>query len=53
MGLLKSVPLMGDRVKDELTPIGGLPPDLLARRRAAGSGRAAHGPRRSAWRRRP
>ena len=30
MGLLKSVPLMGEHVKDELTPIGGLPPDLLA-----------------------
>ena len=30
MGLLHSVPVMGDRVKDELQPIGGLPPDLLA-----------------------
>jgi oligopeptide/dipeptide ABC transporter ATP-binding protein len=30
MGLLNSVPVMGDRVKDELQPIGGLPPDLLA-----------------------
>jgi oligopeptide/dipeptide ABC transporter ATP-binding protein len=29
MGLLKSVPVLGDRVKDELKPIGGLPPDLL------------------------
>jgi oligopeptide/dipeptide ABC transporter ATP-binding protein len=30
MGLLHSVPVMGDRVKDELQPIGGLPPDLLS-----------------------
>ena len=29
-GLLKSVPAIGDRVKDALIPIGGLPPDLLA-----------------------
>jgi oligopeptide transport system ATP-binding protein len=29
-GLLKSVPAIGDRVKDPLVPIGGLPPDLLA-----------------------
>lgn len=29
MGLLNSVPVLGDRVKDELQPIGGLPPDLL------------------------
>jgi oligopeptide/dipeptide ABC transporter ATP-binding protein len=29
-GLLKSVPAIGDRVKDALVPIGGLPPDLLA-----------------------
>jgi oligopeptide transport system ATP-binding protein len=30
MGLLKSVPAMGARVKEQLHPIGGLPPDLLA-----------------------
>ncbi len=30
MGLLKSVPSLGDNVKETLTPIGGLPPDLLA-----------------------
>jgi oligopeptide/dipeptide ABC transporter ATP-binding protein len=30
MGLLKSVPQMGEHVKDPLQPIGGLPPDLLA-----------------------
>ena len=29
-GLLKSVPSIGDNVKDPLSPIGGLPPDLLA-----------------------
>jgi oligopeptide/dipeptide ABC transporter ATP-binding protein len=29
-GLLRSVPAIGDRVKDALVPIGGLPPDLLA-----------------------
>jgi oligopeptide/dipeptide ABC transporter ATP-binding protein len=29
-GLLRSVPAIGDRVKDPLIPIGGLPPDLLA-----------------------
>ncbi len=29
-GLLRSVPAIGDRVKDPLVPIGGLPPDLLA-----------------------
>ena len=29
-GLLRSVPAIGDRVKDSLVPIGGLPPDLLA-----------------------
>ena len=29
MGLLKSVPVLGSQVKDELHPIGGLPPDLL------------------------
>jgi oligopeptide/dipeptide ABC transporter ATP-binding protein len=29
-GLLKSVPAIGDRVKEPLVPIGGLPPDLLA-----------------------
>ncbi len=28
-GLLRSVPLLGERVKDDLVPIGGLPPDLL------------------------
>jgi oligopeptide transport system ATP-binding protein len=30
IGLLHSVPVMGERVKEELQPIGGLPPDLLA-----------------------
>ncbi|MGH2560434.1 MAG: ABC transporter ATP-binding protein [Thermomicrobiales bacterium] len=30
MGLLRSVPKLGDRVKDPLVPIGGMPPDLLA-----------------------
>jgi oligopeptide transport system ATP-binding protein len=30
MGLLKSVPSIGDNVKEQLHPIGGLPPDLLA-----------------------
>jgi oligopeptide/dipeptide ABC transporter ATP-binding protein len=30
MGLLKSVPTLGTNVKEELQPIGGLPPDLLA-----------------------
>ena len=30
MGLLKSVPSLGDNVKEQLKPIGGLPPDLLA-----------------------
>jgi oligopeptide transport system ATP-binding protein len=30
MGLLKSVPRLGHSVKERLTPIGGLPPDLLA-----------------------
>jgi len=30
MGLLKSVPALGDNVKEKLKPIGGLPPDLLA-----------------------
>jgi oligopeptide/dipeptide ABC transporter ATP-binding protein len=30
MGLLKSVPAIGDNVKEPLHPIGGLPPDLLA-----------------------
>src|SRR6476469_5927088 len=30
MGLLKSVPSIGDNVKEPLHPIGGLPPDLLA-----------------------
>lgn len=29
-GLLKSVPAIGDKVKDPLVPIGGLPPDLLS-----------------------
>ncbi len=29
-GLLRSVPAIGDRVKEPLVPIGGLPPDLLA-----------------------
>ena len=29
MGLMKSVPTLGDNVKEKLTPIGGLPPDLL------------------------
>jgi oligopeptide transport system ATP-binding protein len=29
-GLLKSVPAIGDRVKDPLVPIGGLPPDLVS-----------------------
>jgi oligopeptide transport system ATP-binding protein len=30
MGLLRSVPKLGERVKEPLVPIGGLPPDLLA-----------------------
>ena len=30
MGLLASAPKLGEHVKDPLTPIGGLPPDLLA-----------------------
>jgi oligopeptide/dipeptide ABC transporter ATP-binding protein len=30
MGLLKSVPRIGHNVKEKLTPIGGLPPDLLS-----------------------
>jgi len=30
IGLLKSLPRIGDEVKDPLEPIGGLPPDLLA-----------------------
>ncbi|MGH2533727.1 MAG: ABC transporter ATP-binding protein [Thermomicrobiales bacterium] len=30
MGLLRSIPKLGDRVKESLVPIGGLPPDLLA-----------------------
>ena len=29
LGLLRSVPRIGDNVKEELVPIGGLPPDLL------------------------
>jgi len=29
MGLMKSIPTLGDNVKEKLTPIGGLPPDLL------------------------
>jgi oligopeptide/dipeptide ABC transporter ATP-binding protein len=29
MGLLRSIPKVGERVKDPLVPIGGLPPDLL------------------------
>jgi oligopeptide/dipeptide ABC transporter ATP-binding protein len=29
-GLLKSVPAIGDKVKDPLVPIGGLPPDLVS-----------------------
>src|SRR5215211_2402663 len=29
MGLLRSIPTVGERVKDPLVPIGGLPPDLL------------------------
>ena len=29
-GLLRSVPAIGDKVKEPLVPIGGLPPDLLA-----------------------
>jgi oligopeptide/dipeptide ABC transporter ATP-binding protein len=30
MGLLKSVPRLGESVKEKLAPIGGLPPDLLS-----------------------
>ncbi len=30
MGLLRSIPKVGEHVKDPLVPIGGLPPDLLA-----------------------
>ncbi|MFL5760797.1 MAG: ABC transporter ATP-binding protein [Thermomicrobiales bacterium] len=30
MGLLKSIPQVGEHVKEPLVPIGGLPPDLLA-----------------------
>ncbi|MGI8476740.1 MAG: ABC transporter ATP-binding protein [Thermomicrobiales bacterium] len=30
MGLLNSMPRLGDRVKEPLTPIGGMPPDLLS-----------------------
>jgi oligopeptide transport system ATP-binding protein len=30
MGLLNSVPALGEKVKEPLKPIGGLPPDLLA-----------------------
>jgi len=30
MGLLRSVPRLGENVKHKLAPIGGLPPDLLA-----------------------
>jgi len=30
IGLLNSIPQIGDRVKDSLVPIPGLPPDLLA-----------------------
>jgi oligopeptide transport system ATP-binding protein len=30
MGLLKSIPRLGHDVKEKLSPIGGLPPDLLA-----------------------
>jgi oligopeptide transport system ATP-binding protein len=30
IGLLKSVPRLGEAVKEKLVPIGGLPPDLLA-----------------------
>ena len=29
MGLLRSIPAVGEHVKDPLIPIGGLPPDLL------------------------
>src|SRR5215203_5222758 len=29
IGLLSSIPTLGDHVKDRLVPIGGLPPDLL------------------------
>jgi oligopeptide transport system ATP-binding protein len=29
IGLLSSIPKLGDSVKDKLVPIGGLPPDLL------------------------
>jgi oligopeptide transport system ATP-binding protein len=29
MGLLQSIPTVGEHVKDPLVPIGGLPPDLL------------------------
>jgi oligopeptide transport system ATP-binding protein len=30
IGLLKSIPRLGENVKDQLSTIGGLPPDLLA-----------------------
>jgi oligopeptide/dipeptide ABC transporter ATP-binding protein len=30
IGLLKSIPRLGEHVKDQLSTIGGLPPDLLA-----------------------
>jgi oligopeptide/dipeptide ABC transporter ATP-binding protein len=30
MGLLMSIPTLGESVKEQLVPIGGLPPDLLA-----------------------
>jgi oligopeptide/dipeptide ABC transporter ATP-binding protein len=29
VGLLSSIPVLGDSVKEKLVPIGGLPPDLL------------------------
>jgi len=29
VGLLSSIPVLGDNVKEKLVPIGGLPPDLL------------------------
>ena len=44
-GLLASLPALG---RERLTPIPGAPPNMLRRRRAARSGRAARSPSRSA-----
>ncbi|MEZ4500686.1 MAG: ABC transporter ATP-binding protein [Thermomicrobiales bacterium] len=50
LGLLKSVPLLGESVKEKLVPIGGLPPDLVNPPQGCNFRPAAVAVRRSAWR---